>query len=141
MRSFVLGFTLLSVVGLVGMGATAATAAARSAGPSLTITSTAASSVSGTTSGVAVGDAVAISGRGYDVSRPVSLYKAMWVDSGGFYGWEYLYYKGYSVNADGTFSVSETESQAGQFRFQACQYYDGKSKNWVCSPYVALSVN
>jgi hypothetical protein len=137
MRTFVLGFSLLVLAGLVGTGAPVAGAAPRTSVPSLTVAPASATAVSG----VAVGDSITIGGHGYDTSRPVSLYKAMWVDSGGFYGWNYQYYKGYNVNADGTFSVAETESQAGQFRFQACQYYDGKTKNPVCSAYVPLSVD
>ncbi len=44
--------------------------------------------------------------------------------------------------ADGTLTVDEVQDQAGNFRDQACQYYNASPKNyWVCSPYAGYVVS
>lgn len=89
----------------------------------------------------AVGDSVRIAAAGLDATRPASLYKGQWTESGGFTGWNYLYYKSVNVSAAGTALIEEVQAHPGAFRYQICQYYEGQAKNyWVCSPYVPLEV-
>jgi hypothetical protein len=128
----------LAITGL-GAAATAASAAPRAASPTLSV------SVAGTPVGAAssatmtVGQTAHIASGALDASRQVVIYKGQWMSSASGTGWTYLYYKAFSPNADGTFAMDEQQDTAGQFRYQACQYFG--SKGWNCSDYAPMTVS
>lgn len=118
-------------------------AAPKSSGPTLFVVGEGASGAAsqpGTEARVAVGGVASLDARSLDPARQVVLYKGRLADDPSMSGWEYLYYRAYSAAADGTLWVDETQDRAGTYRYQVCQYHEGRRARWVCSDYVQLTV-
>lgn len=136
-RIRVAAFALITMLSVVLASATAF-AAPKPAGPVLSLSS---GEVSGSRLAVSVGASVGIRTSGLDPARPVALYKGRLSEDPSFTGYEYQYYKGFEVSADGSFATDEVQDRTGTYRYQACQYYQARNKSWwVCSDYAALTV-
>ncbi|HLW17846.1 MAG TPA: hypothetical protein VKV69_10865 [Actinomycetota bacterium] len=116
-------------------------ASPRVSGPTLSISSGAATVNNGTMS-VPVGSAIHIASTNLDPTKQAVLYKGEWQPTSQFVGWAYVYYAGYTPSSSGTLGLDEAQNQTGTFRYQVCQSSTSKGKTTsVCSPFVELTVS
>jgi hypothetical protein len=106
----------------------------------LSVTANAAAPVTSSVTTVAIGQSVHLAASGLDPTRQVELYKGQWIDGPQFTGWTWVYYKGFPVAANGTWSTDEAQNTAGTFRFQVSQTVGDRHPSVVTSAYVGLLV-
>jgi hypothetical protein len=87
-----------------------------------------------------VGQTAHLTATGLDPTDMVELYKGQWIEGAAFTGWTWVYYKGFPVAANGTWSGDDAEDSAGTFRFQVSQSSGGRHPSVVTSAYVGLTV-
>jgi hypothetical protein len=136
--------TKATVIVLVVAALSAALTGAATAGKSSPTLSLSAGGNTVATSGnlsVPMNGSVHVAAAGLDVSKQAVLYKGMWSTDPSFKGWKYIYYEGFNPASDGTLAVDETQSSAGTYRYQVCQYYPSNRSRWVCTNYAEMTVS
>src|SRR6266571_4082179 len=114
-RTVVLRAAFLAALSLAMLVPGTAFASPKASGPTLSLSSGAASA--STSGGISVGSDVLINSTKLDPSKQAVLYKGQWEPNSQFSGWAYVYYLGLWPDANGNVSMSETQNNAGTFRY------------------------